>query len=103
MASPGTKDCLDKDEAALTKVQMNRGPESLEGPPTKMINGVSIAKKLDTLWTDVTRKRATDGRPWKRPNYVYYPNPTMDKMPCPYLILKPTLGMMTPTMNTLTS
>ena len=102
-ASPGTKDHLDEDEAALTKVQMYLGPELPEGPPTKTINGVSIAKKLDTLWTDVTRKGGTDGQPWKRPNYIYYPNPTMDKTPCPYLILKPTLGMMTPTMNTLTS
>ena len=66
VASPGTKDCLDEDEAALTKVQMYLGPELPEGPPTKMINGVSIAKKLDTLWTDVTRKRVTDGRPWEK-------------------------------------
>ena len=100
-ASPGTKDHLDEDD--LTKVQMYLDPESLEGPPTKMINSVSIAKKLDTLWTDVTRKRATDGWLWKRLNYVCYRNPTMDKTPCPYLILKPTLCMMTPTMNTLTS
>ena len=102
-ANPGTKDPLEEDEDDLTKAQMYLAPELLEGPPTKTINGVSIAKKLDTLWTDVTRKHTTDGRPQKRPNYIYYRTPTMDKTPCPYLILKPTLCMMTPTMNTLTS
>ena len=63
MPSPGTKNRLDEDEDALTKVQMYLGPESPEGPPTKMINGVSIAKKLDTLWTDVTRKCVIDKWP----------------------------------------
>ena len=67
-ASPGTKDHLDEDEDDLTKAQMYLDPELPEGPPTKMINGVSIAKKLDTLWTDVTKKRVTDERPLKRPN-----------------------------------
>ena len=78
-------------------------PELLEGLPTKMINGVFIAKKLDTLWTDVTRKRTTDEWPQKRLNYEYYWTPTMGKMPCPYLIQKLTLCMTTQTMNTLTS
>ena len=68
-----------------------------------MINGVSIAKKLDTLWTDVTRKRATDERPQKRLNYEYYRTLTMGKTPCPYLTQKLTLCMTTQTMNTLTS
>ena len=102
-ASPGTKDHLDEDEDDLTKAQMYLGPKLPEGPPTKMINSVSIAKKLDILWTDVTRKRTTDGQPRKRPNYAYYRTPTMDKTPCQYLTRRPTLCMMTPTMNTLTS
>ena len=102
-ASPRTKDHLDEDEDDLTKAQMYLDPKLLEGPPTKTINGVSTAKKLDTLWAGVTRKRATDGQPQKRPNYAYYRTPTMDKTPCPYLIQKPTLCMMTLTMNTLTS
>ena len=62
-ASPGTKDHLDGDEDDLTKARMYLDPELPEGPPTKTINGVSIAKKLDTLWIDVTRKCVTDGRP----------------------------------------
>ena len=103
VANPGTKDPLEEDEDDLTKAQMYLAPELLEEPPTKMINGVSIAKKLDTLWTDVTRKRATDEWPQKRPNYKYYRTPTMGKTPCPYLIQKPTLCMMTQTMTTLTS
>ena len=102
-ANPGTKDPLEEAEDDLTKAQMYLAPESLEGPPTKTINGVSIAKKLDTLWTDVTRKRVTDERPQKRPNYEYYRTPTMDKTPCPYLTQDLTLCMMTPTMNTQTS
>ena len=69
--NPGTKDPLDEAEDDLTKARMYLAPELLEGPPTKMINSVSIAKKLDTLWTDVTRKHVTDERPWKRPNYDY--------------------------------
>ena len=44
-----TKDPLEEDEDDLTKAQMYLTPKLLEGPPTKMINGVSIAKKLDTL------------------------------------------------------
>ena len=103
VANPGTKDPLEEDEGDLTKAQMYLAPELLEGPPTKTINGVSIAKKLDTLWTDVTRKRTTDEQPQKRPNYAYYQTPIMGKTPCPYPIQKLTLCMMTPTMNTLTS
>ena len=102
-ASPETKDHLDEDEDDSTKAQMYLNPELPEGPPTKTINGVSTVKKLDTLWTDVTRKRATDGQPQKRPNYAYYRTPTLDKTPCPFLIRKQTLCIMTPTMNTLTS
>ena len=67
-ASPRTKDHLDKDVDDLTKARMYLDPKLLEGPPTKMINGVSIAKELDTLWTDVTRKHVTDERPQKRLN-----------------------------------
>ena len=48
-ANLGTKDPLEENEDDLTKAQMYLAPELLEGPPTKMINGVSIAKKLDTL------------------------------------------------------
>ena len=103
VANPGTKDPLEEDEDDLTKAQMYLAPELLEGPPTKTINGVSIAKKLDTLSTDVTRKHTTDERPQKRPNYEYYQTLTMGKTPCPYLTQKPTLCMMTQTMNTLTS
>ena len=103
VANPETNDPLEEKEDDLTKAQMFLGPELLKGPRTKMINGVSIAKKLGTLWTDVTRKHATDERPQKRPNYEYYRTPTMGKTPCPYLIRKPTLCMMTQTTNTLTS
>ena len=67
-ANPGTKDPLEEDEDDLTKARMYLNLEWLEGPPTKTISGVSIAKKLDTLWTDVTRKCVTDERPLKRPN-----------------------------------
>ena len=49
VASPRTKDHLDEDEDNLTKARMYLNPELLEGPPTKTINSVSIAKKLDTL------------------------------------------------------
>ena len=69
-ASLGIKDHLEEDEDDLTKARMYLNPELPGGPPTKTINGVSIAKKLDTLWTDVTRKRMTGGRPQKRPNYA---------------------------------
>ena len=69
-ANLGTKDPLEEDKDDLTRAQTYLGSELLEGPPTKTINGVSIAKKLDTLWTDVTRKRVTGGRPQKRPNYA---------------------------------
>ena len=55
-ADPGTKDPLEEDEDDLTKARMYLTPELLEGPETKMINGVSIAKKLDTLWTDCYKK-----------------------------------------------
>ena len=102
-ANPGTKDPLEEDEDDLTKARMYLGPELLEGPPTKMINGVSIAKKLDTLWTDVTKKRVTDERPQKRPNCGYYRTLPMGKTPCPYLTQKLTLCMMTQRTNTLTS
>ena len=44
-----TKDPLEEDEDDLTKAQMYLAPELLEGPPTRTINGVFIAKKLDTL------------------------------------------------------
>ena len=60
VANPGIKDPLEEDEDDLTKARMYLAPELLEEPPTKMINGVSIVKKLDTLWTDVTRKRVID-------------------------------------------
>ena len=103
MANPGTKDPLEEDEDDLTKAQMYLAPELLEEPPAKMINGVSIAKKLDTLWTNVTRKCVIDKRPQKRPNYEYYQTPTMGKTPHQYLIQKPTLCMTTQTMTTLTS
>ena len=102
-ANPGTKDPLEEDEDDLTKARMYLGPELLEGPPTKTINGVSIAKKLDTLWTDVTRKRATDERLQKRPNCGYYRTLPMGKMPYPYLTQKLTLCMTTQRTNTLTS
>ena len=87
----------------MTKAQTFLGPELLEGPRTKTINGVSIAKKLGTLWTDVTRKRATDERPQKRPSYDYYQTLQMGKMPCPYLTQLLTLGMTTQRTNILTS
>ena len=103
VANPGIKDPLEEDEDDLTKARMYLAPELLEGPQTKTINSASIAKKLDTLWTDVTRKHATDEWPQKRPNYNYYRTPTMGKTLCPYPIQKPTLCMMTPITNTLTS
>ena len=102
-ANPGTKDPLEEDEDDLTKARMYLSPELLEGPPTKTINSVSIAKKLDTLWTDVTRKRVTDEQLQKRPNCEYYWTLTMGKTPCPYLTQKLTLCMTTQTTNTLTS
>ena len=101
--NPGTKEPLEEDEDDLTKAQMYLGPELLEGPRTKTINGVSIAKKLDILWTDVTRKHATDERPQKRLNCDYYRTLPMDKRHCPYLTQKLTLGMTTQRTNTLTS
>ena len=102
-ANPGTKDPLEEDEDDLTKAQTYLGPKLLEGPQTKTINGVSIAKKLATLWTGVTRKRATDERPQKRPSCDYYQTLPMGKRPCPYLTLKLTLGMTTQRTNTLNS
>ena len=102
-ANPGTKDPLEEDEDDLTKAQTYLGPELLEGPPTKTINGVSIAKKLATLWTGVTRKHATDERPQKRPSCDCYQTLQMGKMPCPYLTQQLTLGMTTRRMNILTS
>ena len=62
-----------------------------------------LPRKLGTLWTDVTRKRATDKRPQKRPSYDYYRTLQMGKMPCPYLTQLLTLGMTTQRMNILTS
>ena len=103
VANPGTKDLLEEDEDNLTKARIYLGPELLEGPPTKMIKGVSIARKLDTLWTGVTRKRVTDERPQKRPNCDCYRTLQMGKTPYPYLTLKLTLGMTTQRTNTLTS
>ena len=102
-ANPGTKDPLEEDEDDLTKAQIYPVPELLEGPPTKTINGVFIAKKSDTLWTDVTRKHVTDERPQKRLNCDYYRTLPMDKRHCPYLTQKLTLGMTTQRTNTLTS
>ena len=102
-ANPETNDPLEEEEDDLTKAQMFLGPELLEGPRTKTINGVSIAKKLGTLWTDVTRKRVTDERPQKRPSYDYYRTLQMGKTPCPYLTQLLTLGMTTPRTNILTS
>ena len=82
--NPGTKDPLDEAEDNLTKAQMYLAHQLLEGPPTKMINGVSIAKKLDTLWRDVTRKQVTDERLQKRPNYdLTDPNNGQDTLPIP--------------------
>ena len=102
-ANHGTKDPLEEDEDDLTKAQMYPDPALLEGPPTKTINGVSIAKKLDTLWIGVTRKRATDERPQKRLSCDYYRTLQMGKTPCPYLTLLLTLGMTTQRTNILTS
>ena len=101
--NPGTKEPLEEDEDDLTKAQTYLDPELLEGPRTKTIKGVSIAKKLDILWTDVTRKRATDERPQKKRNCDYYRTLPMDKRHCPYLTQKLTLGMTTQRTNTLTS
>ena len=102
-ANPGTKDPLEEDKDDLTKAQMYLGPELLEGPPTKTINGVSIAKKLDTLWTGVTRKCVTDEQPQKRLSCDCYRTLQMGKTPCPYLTQQLTLGMMTQRTNILTS
>ena len=102
-ANPETNDPLEEEEDDLTKAQIFLGPELLEGPRTKTINGVSIAKKLDTLWTDVTRKCATDEQLQKRPNCACYRTLQMDKMPCPYLTQLLTLGMTTQRTNILTS
>ena len=102
-ANPKTYDPLEEEEADLTKAQTYLGPELLEGPRTKMINGVSIAKKLDTLWTDVTRKRATDERPQKRLSCDCYRTLQMGKIPCLYKTQQLTLGMTTQRTNTLTS
>ena len=101
--NPETNDPLEEEEDDLTKAQTFLGPELLEGPRTKTINGVSIAKKLDILWTDVTRKRVTDERPQKRPSCDYYRTLQMGKTPCPYLTQLLTLGMMTQRTNILTS
>ena len=60
-ANPGTKDPLEEDEDDLTKARMYLTPELLEGPPTKMINGVSIAKKLGHF-VDRCYKKARDRR-----------------------------------------
>ena len=103
VANPGTKDPLEEDEDDLTKAQMYLGPELLEGPPTKMINGVSIARKLDTLWTGVTRKHATDERPQKRPSCDCYRTLQIGKTPYLYQTQQLTLGMTTQRANTLTS
>ena len=101
--NPGTKEPLEEDKEDLTKAQTYLDPELLEGPRTKTIKGVSIAKKLDILWTDVIRKRATDERPQKKRNCDYYRTLPMDKRHCPYLTQKLTPGMTTQRTNTLTS
>ena len=103
VANPETNDPLEEEEDDLTKAQTYLGPELLEGPRTKTINGVSIAKKLDTLWTDVTRKCATDERPQKRPSCDCYRTLQMGKTPCLYQTQQLTLGMTTQRTNTLTS
>ena len=83
--NPGTKEPLEEDEDDLTKAQMYLGPELLEGPRTKTINGVSIAKKLDILWTDVTRKHATDERAAEKAELRLLSDPTngQETLPIP--------------------
>ena len=68
----------------MTKAQMYLAPELLEGPPTKTINGVSIAKKLDTLWIDVTRKHDRRAATEKAELRILLdPNNGQDALPIP--------------------
>ena len=83
-ANPGTKDPLEEDKDDLIKARMYLTPELLEGPPTKTINGVSIAKRLDTLWTDVTRKRDRQAAAEKaKLRILSDPNNGQDALPIP--------------------